>query len=436
MAKIIGYLSRFAAKWGFVSPFIVGIAVLIWSWDDIQEQSSEVSGEILNANKMPEGYLDAWYNHYQDSILVAKFGNVSIAIDLFMNEEFDVPFVPEKKGITNSFFAVDRFEASYNFDPVGLGAIPITSSILIGFEEKLDAFYLNKLDSISKAVVDKNIAHQYAYLQAIFYEQAKSGRGLVAYPELFDPSSELRLAQLALELSPFASAMPFDTVVSWSAKGRYENILMLFIACAFFSFIWKQSSGIGLDSTSDNAVEGVKYEDYPGIPKIMIYGFKKAQSRAIEIYRRSSIMLISGIAMSVVGIIIFTIYLPNTPNTLSKEDIPGYLLTALRPALILIFVESVAFYLLRQYRILIEDYKYFNSIYMRQLNNLECYAMLTSASNEKTKDLINALLRENVNRVLASGESTEYLEAIKAADDPSDVLSKVLALVEKIKAIK
>ena len=60
-------------------------------------------------------------------------------------------------------------------------------------------------------------------------------------------------------------------------------------------------------------------------------------------------------------------------TTKTPFDIWTYLTFSIRPAGALIFIEAIAWFLLRQYRALIEDYKIFHRMYLKRANYLIAY---------------------------------------------------------------
>lgn len=67
-------------------------------------------------------------------------------------------------------------------------------------------------------------------------------------------------------------------------------------------------------------------------------------------------MLVSGILVAVGGIIVFTLSLEDMSHFINKGtneiDWKSYLIRSMRPSLILIFIEFIAIFLLKQYRAL------------------------------------------------------------------------------------
>jgi hypothetical protein len=169
-------------------------------------------------------------------------------------------------------------------------------------------------------------------------------------------------------------------------------------------------------AVSSRSAEDVLYADV-----------SRVRGRATELYRRSTLLLAGGVAMAFFGVILFYMTLPEIRET---EDARHAVVRTIRPTGMLIFVEGVAWFLLRQYRALIEDYKVFFNIYLRRTNFLIALKLLTTtALNEDQKAFFSKLLTEEqaVGR-MKQGETTEGLERAK--------LSEPNPLVEVLRELK
>ena len=121
-----------------------------------------------------------------------------------------------------------------------------------------------------------------------------------------------------------------------------------------------------------------------------------AFSKSKSVSRRSVLMLISGLIMAFIGMTVFYFSLPKeiTPNM----SFGAILSLSLRPTMILIFIEAIAWYLLRQYRLLIKDDNYFYSLYDRKQNLLTAYKLIDEIKEvdlEKKYLIPLTLLAEN-----------------------------------------
>lgn len=158
-----------------------------------------------------------------------------------------------------------------------------------------------------------------------------------------------------------------------------------------------------------------------------------ARGRADDLDRRSTHLLYSGIGLGVMGILVFMAIIP---PLIPSQSALQYVAQAIRPVSILLFLEAVAWFLLRQHRALLEEYKTFFRIYLRRMNLLVSYLLSTDASaaaNPVTTLLLNSLLDEKDSDRLAQGETTVALEAFKSLGDPPAValMERLLALASR-----
>lgn len=107
----------------------------------------------------------------------------------------------------------------------------------------------------------------------------------------------------------------------------------------------------------------------------------KAEKKMKEVQSRSNLMLAAGLAMAFVGVSFFYFMLPNSTNGVT--DISKILALSVRPTLILIFIESISWYLLKQHKNLLADYKYYHSICNKKMNYLASHKLINEDTFEK-----------------------------------------------------
>ena len=130
--------------------------------------------------------------------------------------------------------------------------------------------------------------------------------------------------------------------------------------------------------------------------------------------------------MAFIGVSIFYVTLPETQK---DEVLMAYLPKVVRPTGVLIFVEAIAWFLLRQYRALVEDYKWFYRLYLKRANYLAALRILQK-DPVRPEDAFVAisLVHEDMSGRLKQGETTESLEALKVPEDgPVTEILKTLA---------
>jgi hypothetical protein len=141
-------------------------------------------------------------------------------------------------------------------------------------------------------------------------------------------------------------------------------------------------------------------------------------------------MLVGGIIMAFVGVTIFYVALPQFQL---GEDRWTYLEKGIRPTGMLIFVEEIAWFLLRQYRALIEDYKAFHRLYLKRANYLIALKTLCLPEVSAAQIFLAAsIMSEDLTGRLKAGETTEHIEGVKAIE-PNPVFTLFQALIETLR---
>ena len=136
--------------------------------------------------------------------------------------------------------------------------------------------------------------------------------------------------------------------------------------------------------------------------------------------------------MAFIGVMVFYTSLP----AMEKPDISIYLTQSIRPTGALLFIEAIAWFLLNQYRALIEDYKSFHRMYLKRANYLISFRTLAKDSTLETRLLlVMSLLEEDFSGKLMSGETTESLETIKTVDQ-NPIFTLINSLVDKLPTTK
>jgi hypothetical protein len=140
-----------------------------------------------------------------------------------------------------------------------------------------------------------------------------------------------------------------------------------------------------------------------------------ADVRAESLFGRSTLLLGGGIIMAFVGVSIFYLTLPEVAGQLQLDS---YLAHSVRSVGVLIFLESIAWFLLRQYRTLVEDYKWFHRLYLKRANFLVAFGVLDK-KEVRPEDIFLAasLLQEDLSGKLQKDETTEANERLRVPDD-------------------
>lgn len=179
------------------------------------------------------------------------------------------------------------------------------------------------------------------------------------------------------------------------------------------------------------------------------------ESRATGIYNRSTQLLTAGVLMAFIGIAVFYFSLPDTSTSsiyapIDASDVASTTTQAhptapsfwaqlapklpglLRSTGVLIFIEAVAWFLLKQFRSLIEDHKQFTRLYLKRANYLAAFALLRGPGTKpETTLLAAALIQEDLSGVLRTGETLEAIEKEKI-EDKNPVFSLFAAFLSRI----
>lgn len=147
------------------------------------------------------------------------------------------------------------------------------------------------------------------------------------------------------------------------------------------------------------------------------------RSSANRAQQQAAILVISGVAMALLGVVVFYFSLPplsEIRNLEATERLQIALLASARPTLVLFFIEGVAWFLLRQYRIQSIDFKDLVERASSRTNVLASFHLADESQESGSKhQVISALLRTRSTTVLKSGESNAMLENEKiAASNP------------------
>ena len=96
----------------------------------------------------------------------------------------------------------------------------------------------------------------------------------------------------------------------------------------------------------------------------------------------------------------------------------------------LIFMEGIAWFLLRQYRVLIEEYKSFLRVYLKRSSYLIAWKAASSAA-DKQFAVAQAMVSDDLSGTLNKNETTEVLETMRLSEPTPivEILREVKALM-------
>jgi len=150
-----------------------------------------------------------------------------------------------------------------------------------------------------------------------------------------------------------------------------------------------------------------------------------------KIYARSGVYLLVGCLIAFIGLAIF--YSPIFPKS-SSTEIAQRLLDYLPRFGALFFVEFIAFFFLKQYRIMLEEYRYYEAIKRKRQDNLKLVELIdTYKDNIDLLKLLTENLSQTVVKRLSKGETTEILETQKIVNQDLDIFGKLTELVKEVR---
>ena len=202
------------------------------------------------------------------------------------------------------------------------------------------------------------------------------------------------------------------TTVLVTPQVRWGNVIFAFIA-------YTTAAGLAIFA---RPVAGRTSTDYAtlqidqGLAEEVSGSLQTAESMQF----RSNVLLIAGVAMAFIGVGIFYFTMPEPPGVRTpatfKEEVSLYWMVTARNAGVLFFMESIAWFLLRQYRSTLEDYKLFYRTYMGRVNSALAYKVLSPVENEKIW-FGKTLLAQDFSGRMRSDETTDSIEALKLAQN-------------------
>lgn len=155
---------------------------------------------------------------------------------------------------------------------------------------------------------------------------------------------------------------------------------------------------------------------------------------AEKIYQRSGAYLFIGSLIALFGVAIF--YSPIFPQTTTpSNDISIRLIEYLPRFGALFFIEFIAFFFLRQYRIMLEEFRYYEGIKRFRQDNFSLIKIIEKYSDkpEVLKSIVDKFSHSFATNKLSKDETTEMLETKKIINQEQDFFNKFTELIKEIK---
>lgn len=143
---------------------------------------------------------------------------------------------------------------------------------------------------------------------------------------------------------------------------------------------------------------------------------RRSQAMVLVSERRPTVLMFVGTAIALIGLLFFIATVPGIlPGTVSESDnsIDAFRrLIELSPRLLmLVFIQVLAGFFLRQYRISMEELRYYEAVLRSREAQLLAFDLLTSEMKVKASKLVAHILASREFMMLPSGNTTSILEA-------------------------
>lgn len=158
---------------------------------------------------------------------------------------------------------------------------------------------------------------------------------------------------------------------------------------------------------------------------------KESKTISEKVYTRAGAYLFIGCLIAFFGVILF--YSPIFPASTAK-DVSVKLLDYLPRFGALFFIEFIAFFFLKQYKIMLEEYRYYEAIKRKRQDNFNLLEIVDK--NKDNPEILKIIIEKyssDHSLKLLNGETTEMIEAQKIINQDLDLVSKVSDLIKTIK---
>jgi hypothetical protein len=201
------------------------------------------------------------------------------------------------------------------------------------------------------------------------------------------------------------------------------------------------SSEVERDQFSDDAVDlapenqAKEFYSTSSVDEILHSSARSSAWLARKMERRINTHLFLGIIVGGVGLGVWWMSFYYGGGFTDKSLDATHLLAAIFPRItILVFIEILAGFFLRQYRIGVEDLKYFLELTRRAEAKRIAYSILDRHSDKSAQlEFARNILQEKSDTRLAAGESTTTLTAMEK--EKNEMMSAVAELGERIESL-
>lgn len=192
-----------------------------------------------------------------------------------------------------------------------------------------------------------------------------------------------------------------------------------------------------VNNTNNNQMNNIikKHSDIKKNNDLYFYYIKDSQYLSENIYSRSGTYLLVGCLIAIGGIVIFYVSFlsalsSNTDNTISSK-----LISYLPRFGSLFFLEFIAFFFLKQHRIMMEEFRYYEKIKRIREDNYYIMQIIEKYKDDKEilEIIFNNCIFEQSSDKISKDETTQILEAQKLCNNDSAIFYKILDLISAVK---
>ena len=193
-----------------------------------------------------------------------------------------------------------------------------------------------------------------------------------------------------------------------------------------------------LDKIADTEVEGSATPGEAGeetVSRILRTSARSAAKLAAKMERRINTHLILGVLVGGAGLAVWWVsFYYGGAATEKSSDLTHYLMGTIPRITILLFIELLAGFFLRQYRIGVEDLKYFLELRRRADAKRIAYAVFERLNDRDAKlAFAKAIMEEKSDTRLASGETTTTLYAMEKEEN--EIVKGLGVVGDKLEAV-
>lgn len=179
------------------------------------------------------------------------------------------------------------------------------------------------------------------------------------------------------------------------------------------------------------------------IKMLLAHNIQESKANAERLFSQSRVYLLLGCMIAIAGVVVFFYSSSNSivdtffKDILSKNDSTSMIGVKILEYLprfgVLFFIEYIAFFFLKQYRILMEEYRYYEAIKRERQDLLSVYLLIKECGNdhEILNMIVNYIDKHSAKVPIITG--SHKIKTERMINEDMDILSKVIALIQTIK---